>query len=204
MAFYDASQQQKLSPLQQALLLPSDAILHHQELLVSICKTASFSDEKAAYILETLLKNIEESLSFNNPSSSTTSLIILDFCVRNGSIFSHYVFGRYVLQKFYSICSRDLTKVTSNHKEHQQFQYQLIGTILEWHRMYSNVPSSTLNYTFSRLQKSGILALYQSYKQTQNMLSSQFPSSANSHQQQQPKSPNLPQDAHTNNSQFDE
>ena len=78
--------------------------------------------------------------------------------------------GRYILQKLYTICSRDLTKVSSNHQQHQQFQYTLIGTILEWHRMYSNMPASTLNYTFSRLQQSGILALYQSYQQTQNLL----------------------------------
>merc|ERR1719245_1108503 len=99
-------------------------------------------------------------------------------------MFGHYVFGRYVLQKLYSICSRDLTKVQSNHKLHQQFQYRLIGTILEWHRMYSTQPSSTLNYTFARFQKSGILGLYQSYKQTQNLFnnnkSPQFPSNANS------------------------
>ena len=188
MAFYDASAQQSLSPLQQALLLRPDAVLRHQDLLTSISSTANVSDEKAEYILDILLKNIQESLSYNNPSISITSLIILDFNVRNGPIFGQYVFSRYVLQKLYSICSRDLTKLQSNHQKHQQFQYQLIGTILEWHRMYSNQTSSTLNYTFSRLQKSGILALYQSYKQTQSLFNnnspqiSQFGAKANSKQ----------------------
>ena len=170
MAFYDASQSStQLSPLQRGLLLPPDAILSHQDLLAAICSEANFSDEKAEYILDILIKNIKDNISYNNISQSTTSLYILDYCIRNGTIFGQYVFGRYILQKLYTLCCKKLTQVSSNHKSHQQFQYQLIGTILEWHRMYSNQPGSTLNYTFSRLQKSGILALYQSYKQTQNL-----------------------------------
>eukprot|EP01083_Nonionella_stella_P087109 242199_1 len=190
MAFYDANaeSQKTLTPLQQALVFPPDVVLHHQDLLTSITKTANFSDEKAEYILDILLKNIQESLSYNNPSNSRTSLIILDYCIRNGTIFAQYVFGRYILQKLYLICSRDLTKVQSNHKEHQQFQYQLIGTILTWHQMYSNIPGSTLNYTFSRLQKSGIVALYQSYKQTQSLFNPNNQLVANSQQ----NLPNLP------------
>eukprot|EP01083_Nonionella_stella_P064642 168710_1 len=95
MAFYDANaeSQKSLTPLQQELVFPRDVVLH-QDLLTSIAKTANFSDEKAEYILDILLKNIQESLSYN-PSNSRTSLIILDYCIRNGTIFSQYVFGRY-------------------------------------------------------------------------------------------------------------
>eukprot|EP01083_Nonionella_stella_P064643 168711_1 len=98
MAFYDANaeSQKSLTPLQQELVFPRDVVLH-QDLLTSIAKTANFSDEKAEYILDILLKNIQESLSYN-PSNSRTSLIILDYCIRNGTIFAQYVFGRYILQ----------------------------------------------------------------------------------------------------------
>eukprot|EP01083_Nonionella_stella_P197251 725364_1 len=193
MAFYDANAEQRtLTPLQKALLLPPDAILRHQDLLTSIAKSANFSDEKAEYILDILLKNISESLTYNNPETSMTSLIILDYTVRNGNIFAQYVFGRYILQKLYTICCRDLTKVTDNHKAHQDFQYKLIGIILKWHQMFTNVNGSTLNYTFSRLQKSGILALYQSYKQTQKLFNNNA-SPANSQQDLMPNLPPSPQ-----------
>ena len=170
MAFYDSTTEKtSLSPIQKALSLQPNAVLQHQDLLKKICKMANFSDEKADYTLDILLKQIRDQLTYNNPSNSHTALLIMDYCVRNGSLFGQYVFGRFILQKLYSICSRDLTKVSANHQDHQQFQYTLIGTILEWHRMYSNMPASTLNYTFSRLQQSGILALYQSYQQTQSL-----------------------------------
>lgn len=197
MAFYDASQSSaQLSPLQRALLLPPTAILHHQDLLTQICAEANFSDEKAEYILDILLKNIKDNLSYNNPSQSITSLYILDFSIRNGTIFGQFVFGRYILQKLYRICCRDLTKGISNNnnnqKQQQEFQYKLIETILEWHRMYSNQSGSTLNYTFSRLQKSGILALYQSYKQTQNLFNNNNQNKLAQNRKSSPSPPNLP------------
>jgi len=169
MAFYDATMEKRvLSPLQQALAMQPNVLLRRQDLLGEISKLANFSDHQALHTLDMLLKHLDESYN-HNPSTAYTALLIMDFCVRNGQMFHQYVFGRYILQKLYSICTNDLTKVSPNHRIQKQFQYRLIGTILQWHQRWCNAPASTLNYTFSRLQQSGTLALYQSYEQTQSL-----------------------------------
>ena len=94
MAFYDATAEKPaLSPIQKALLLQPNAVLQHQDLLKKICKMANFSDEKADYTLDLLIMEIREQLVYNNPPISHTALLIMDYCIRNGSLFAQYVFG---------------------------------------------------------------------------------------------------------------